>query len=194
MIYPPNFYYAEAKTETADYAAECIALLSPDLRVVVQAGGCSGLWPLALARYFGHVHTFEPDATNYHVLVANIGTAEHITTYHAAVGETQKLVGLTRPKNCAGVWRVDGNGAIPMVRLDDVIDGPVDALVLDVEGSEVAALRGAERLIDTYHPLVWCEYLHDSAGIDAFLAAHGYSPRAHGNGADYYSRHTSRIH
>lgn len=193
-MYPPDFACPAEKTETAEYVARTIALLAADRRVVVQAGGCAGLWPLALARHFEHVHTFEPDPTNYRVLCTNIGTAANITAHPCAVGDRRDKVGLTREKAGAGLWRVTGAGAIPMVRLDDAMDGPVDALVLDVEGSEVAALRGAERLIDTYHPLVWCEYLHDADGIDALLAAHGYRRRAHGNGADYYSVHTSRVH
>ncbi len=41
---------------------------------------------------------------------------------------------------------------IPVVKMDDVIDGPITFIKMDIEGSEAAAIEGAERLIRTYKP------------------------------------------
>lgn len=193
MTFPPDFTYPAEKTVTAHLAAERIAALAADRRAVVQAGGCSGLWPLALAQVFAQVYTFEPDPVNFQCLAANVASQPNISAWHAAIGEAPAHVGLVRPRANAGLWRVDGEGEIPMVRLDDLIDGPVDALVLDVEGSELSAFRGAERLIATHQPLLWFEYLHHATAIDAFLAAHGYATPRQGMGGDAYSLHTSRM-
>lgn len=195
MQFPPDFTFPVQKTATAQIAAAGIAGLAPGLRVVVQAGGCSGLWALALAKHFERVYTFEPEPLNFRCLRANVVDTPNIEAFDFALGEARKNVGMTRPKPKAGLWRVDGDGDIPMVRLDDVIGEAVDAIVLDVEGSEVQAWQGAERLIAACRPLLWFEYLQHTGAIDAFLAAHGYTkPAPCGVGGDYYSVHASWMH
>lgn len=190
LVFPPTLTYPDQKVSTAASAAQIVATLAPAHRVVIQAGGCAGLWPLALATRFDTVYTFEPEPTNIACLRLNTQDRPSIVVTQAAVGDVQQFVGLTRPKAQAGLWRVEGEGTIPMVRLDDVIpDGPVDALVLDVEGSELQAWHGATRIIDTYHPLLWFEYLHPSDAMVAFLAAHDYAPQRPAIGGDAYSRY-----
>lgn len=194
MVFPPDFTYPHQKVITAHVAAQCIAGLVSEHRAVVQAGGCSGLWPLALAHYFDHVYTFEPAPTNFRYLQANIVSTPNISARECALGDTQAWVGLTRPKPHAGIWRVSGDGEVLMEPLDDVVgDEPIDAIVLDVEGSEVAALRGAERVITTHRPLLWFEYLSHTDEIDAVLAGYGYAPAARGIGGDCYSVHRTRV-
>ncbi len=195
MIYPPEFRHPAAKAQTAQYAAACIAGLAPGRGAVVQAGGCSGLWPLALSQYFARVYTFEPEPVNFACLRANVAAAPNVSAFAGALGAASGYVGMTRPKAGAGVWRVEGDGEIPMVALDGFLsDVPVDALVLDVEGSEVPALVGARRLIAAYRPLVWLECLQHTAAIAGFLAAHGYTQPQRGIAGDYYSIHASRMH
>lgn len=51
--------------------------------------------------------------------------------------------------------------SVPVVRLDDVIQGPVTLLKMDIEGFELRALQGAERLIRENQPLLAiCGYHH----------------------------------
>lgn len=178
----------------AGMVAESVAHLAPGRRTVIQAGGCSGLWPLALADYFEQVYTFEPSPSNFSYLVENVSSTPSITAYPYALGERRSSVGLTRSRPHAGLWTVHGDGDIPMVALDDILDDRiVDAIVLDVEGSELQALHGAERLITASRPLVWFEYLHNVDAIWAFLSDHGYARPERGYGRDYYSRHRSRL-
>lgn len=53
-----------------------------------------------------------------------------------------------------GMMRVyeDKEGSLPAVALDSVVTEPVDLVKLDIEGSEIAALRGARRILSTYKP------------------------------------------
>lgn len=44
--------------------------------------------------------------------------------------------------------------SVPLIRLDDVIDTPVSLIKMDVEGFELRALQGAERLIQNNQPLL----------------------------------------
>lgn len=194
-MFPPDFTGPVLKTATARCAAESIANLAPARRAVVQAGGCSGLWPLVLAMHFERVYTFEPAPTNFECLRMNIADTPTISAFAGALGATSRYVGMTRPKPKAGLWRVEGEGDIPMVALDHFLgDVAVDAIVLDVEGSEVSALQGAVRLIDAYRPLLWFEAIHNTDALEAFVAAHGYTRPARGMGGDCYSVHTSRVH
>lgn len=195
MTYPPDFACPKEKQVTAQVAAQCISGLAPARRAVVQAGGCSGLWPMALAHYFDRVYTFEPAPLNFEYLVRNISDVPNIRASDCALADRCGTSGLTRPKAGAGLWHLEGDGEVDVVTLDSLrFNEPIDAIVLDVEGAEVQAFNGAEQIITTHHPLLWFEYLHHTAEIDAFLAAHGYRPPERGIGADYYSIHASRAH
>jgi hypothetical protein len=46
---------------------------------------------------------------------------------------------------------------IEVARLDDLVDGPIDLVKLDVEGHEPAALRGMAGLIAAHAPLIVTE-------------------------------------
>ena len=46
---------------------------------------------------------------------------------------------------------------VPAVRIEDVVDRPVKAIKLDVEGAELAALRGAENLLKSSRPHILME-------------------------------------
>lgn len=187
MIVPADFTFYAQKVATAAYAAASIAGLAPQHRRVVQAGGCIGLWPLALAGAFASVVTFEPAPTNFEALEQNIAAQPTIDAYPYALGSSAGAVGLMRPRPHAGLWRVEGDGTVPRVALDDVLMEPVDALVLDVEGAEIDVWDGAEDLIARHRPLLWFEYLEHQPAMDAWLAAHGYCAPRRGCGGDWYS-------
>jgi FkbM family methyltransferase len=189
MRVPPEMRLPAVKAGIAAYAAETLRLLVPDRRVVVQAGGCVGIWPLALAQTFDRVYTAEPAPENFALLAENIADTPSITAWPVALGAETRGVGLARPKPMPGLWRVAGDGPIPMVRLDAILpDGPVDAIVLDVEGSELAAWQGAEALLARWQPLLWFEAREHTAALEAFLAAHGYGRPQRGIGWDWFSR------
>jgi len=51
----------------------------------------------------------------------------------------------------------DPQGTVPVRPLDDLVDGPVDLVKIDVEGMEMEALAGAARLIAAQHPHLYME-------------------------------------
>jgi len=201
---PPYFKFPERKWQVSRFAAGAIKVLSPPHRNVVQAGGCAGFWPLALSYVFEHVYTFEPDPTNFECLQHNIQGVPNITAFHGALSDAQRLVGLTRPrlgaeswrvgdkplceeKLGAGLWQIDGTGDIQAVVLDEHLkDVPVDALVLDIEGHELSALRGAEQTIMKYRPLVWLEFKYNPVELQTWMSEHDYALPRPGFGNDWY--------
>jgi FkbM family methyltransferase len=66
---------------------------------------------------------------------------------------------------------------IDIVRLDDVVSEPVGFIKLDIQGAELAALRGAARILTQDRPIVMVE--QNAAGpIDDHMASLRYHPHA----------------
>jgi FkbM family methyltransferase len=88
--------------------------------------------------------------------------------HNIAVGDYEGEVKLGLPaggnQGMFGINAGDGEAfSVPMKRIDDVIDVPRLALIkMDIEGSELGALRGAEQTIRKYKPAILME-LNDEA-------------------------------
>lgn len=141
----------------------------------VQAGGNLGLFPKRLAEEFARVITFEPDERLYAATKRN-APESNIEVIRACLGYDRTPVSLSgkrrdssgRPAH-EGLTHVAGAGAIPQVRLDDYDLPACDLLYLDIEGYEMFALRGAEKTIDRFRPVIGVEINRNTSfyGIDA---------------------------
>lgn len=182
----------DARVGVARTAARLIAALAPGLRVCVQAGGHIGLWPRELAEKFARVYTCEPEPANYACLLQN-ATSERIVPIQGALGDRPGWVSLANHNGKSGMWRVVPGETVPVYTVDAFELPVLDALVLDVEGWELPALRGAERTIARHKPLVWFEAHEHGAkrggsttDIIQWVYARGYQPPKRGLGRDLY--------
>lgn len=200
---------------TGQYAvpeADVILRLLPNDAVCFDVGAHGGLWTRALARGLprGKVYAFE--ALPYYAKVlertlALIGP-KNVSLLNAAVsdqGGTVSMVDktptgtkLTGRSHVAG-QPDDISGAVEVqaVTLDDFWRGhgnpTVSFVKCDVEGFELAVLRGAQSLIEGCTPLFynelnreWCErYGYQPKDVFDFFAARGYGP--------YYITDTYRL-
>lgn len=123
--------------------------------VVVQAGGCCGMYPRLLAEKFGTVYTFEPDPLNFFCLVNNC-LKGNVVAMNAALSDASKLVGIYR-NGSVGEERITIGGWIPCFRVDDLPLEKCDLIAFDLEGQEGPALLGAAQTISTFKPVVICE-------------------------------------
>ena len=161
--------------------------LTPGRTVAIQAGGCLGVYPAYLSKYFASVITFEGLKTNYRKMRENI-TAPNVEMHFAALGSQVGTVGLRQERRTKlsspaheGIAHVSGSGRTPVVRLDE-FDFPVcDLLVLDVEGYELEALKGATELLARCRPVLMVEVNENcrhyglvEADVRAWIADHGY--------------------
>lgn len=157
----------------------------PGRRGVIQAGGNVGVYPLALAKQFKYVWTFEPERENFRCLELNTKHVSHIDLYNVALGETEGHV--TTHKNIegeanTGAIHVSNGGSIPRYRIDGLLLEEVDLIWLDVEGYEELILKGAENTIDIFYPAIIIEQderltsLHglEFGGAGKWLEAKGY--------------------
>ena len=140
-----------------------IALLDQYLeekRVVVQAGGNVGVFPREMAKHFGAVYTFEPEAANFNCLARNCPES-NIIKFQAGLGSNheQIQVGVSRPdlKNNCGAYQVTGTGITPTIMIDDLELPACDLIYLDIEGYELFALQGGYETIKKYHPVIVIE-------------------------------------
>lgn len=130
--------------------------------VAVQAGGNLGLYAKRLAKDFGTVYSFEPDPELFQLMQVN-APERNIFRYHAALGDERRLVATSRirrdgkPNNHEGITHIAGEGVIPTLRIDDLGLSVCDLIVLDVEGWELFALRGARQTLMSCRPVVSVE-------------------------------------
>lgn len=107
------------------------------------------------------VHAFEPAPNIFKELEKDVRGYENIRIYNMALSDYD---GESFFIEAAGSSRLTGNRAddyykVKIARMDDVIDGQVDFIKMDIEGAELGALRGAERILRQYRPnLAICIY------------------------------------
>ena len=127
-------------------------------KIIVQAGGCMGMYPRLWSQHFEMVYTFEPDATNFYCLVANNPSAQ-VVAIRAALGETPGFGSMhLHPAVNSGAHLVTTvPGYVPILTLDSFRFIELDALQLDCEGSEEGIIKGALKTIERLRPVIAIE-------------------------------------
>lgn len=138
--------------------------------IVFDIGAQAGFYSLLAAELVGEtgkVFAFEPAPINIVYLKKHIGLNKYknIFVREAVVSDKSGFINFELGKNrFTGRISVDGGLKVSCVSLDDLIekgDLPApDILKIDVEGAELAVLKGASFVINKYHP-------------DIFLSIHG---------------------
>lgn len=129
-------------------------------RTAVDVGAHCGMWSMQLAPRFRVLLAFEPVAAHRECFLMNapaqsVGISVHL--HACALGDHDGMVKIrTAPTSSGDSW-VDGEGDIPMKRLDEFDLQDVDFIKLDCEGYELFALRGGEETLKRCHPCVIVE-------------------------------------
>lgn len=126
-------------------------------RLVVQAGGNIGAWPVYLSQKFDEVITFEPETMNFQCLKRNVEQFPNIEAYNMALGDVACEVELKLAKSLGGHHLTRKPGSTPVVTLDSFLLDDLDYLMLDIEGWEYEALLGARESIEKFHPVIQIE-------------------------------------
>lgn len=132
----------------------------PRKRRALQAGGCVGLHPLALAEHFAAVETWEPSTVNLPYLRRNIAGVRNITLHAAALSAQAGGHWAMQhfPANCGGSHLVPFvHDVVQVERGDDYGFDDVDLIQLDTEGHELLALQGLAETIARCRPVVQIE-------------------------------------
>ena len=129
--------------------------------VIVDIGANIGYYTLLAARIVGssgQVYAFEPDPSNYKILVNNIGLNEftNVITEEKAVSDKLGTLNFYLNRQDMGahtIYETDKYKkiiTIESVTLDEYFEGrecPINVVKMDIEGAELAALKGMENII-----------------------------------------------
>ncbi|MEL7239106.1 MAG: FkbM family methyltransferase, partial [Planctomycetota bacterium] len=147
----------------------------------VDAGANIGYFSLRVAQLVGpagRVHAFEPDPVNRQRLLDNLdrnGLIDRVTVHAVALSEEQATLTFHRPadntsRNHGESGRFPANDGetvafdVKAERLDTIVTS-ADVMKMDIEGSEVHALRGATKLLATSPPKIVLEHNPDAASF-----------------------------
>lgn len=185
-----------------DRFADARELVETDRPVLVDGGAHVGRVIDRFLADFAEptIHAFEPipplaqmlnqkyaDRANVHIHCAALGASAGTVQFNV-VGNVMSS-SVLKPSDFANNLHGDAvavkqTAALPQVRLDEVIDSPIDVLKLDLQGYELEALKGAERLLDRTRIIISeVEFvpLYDDqplfGDIDAYLRARGFALR-----------------
>jgi FkbM family methyltransferase len=172
--------------------SETLARLIDTGDTVIDAGANVGYMTVLAATVAGRggrVMAFEPHPELFGVLRQNAEYARRfgcaVDVRQAALGDKHGPASLRIPASFAGN---DGlatladqpsdvqSVAVTVERLDDVVDGPVSVMKLDVEGFEASVLRGAPRLLsgDRLRHIVFEEHDVERSDVVRILRDAGY--------------------
>ena len=163
---------------------EICATTNADARVLF-VGAHVGTLVVPVARYVNEVVAVEANPETYSFLAANLAfnAIANVTLHSFAAGEEDgEIEFILSKENTGGAKRKPitadprytydnpNTVRVAMHRLDDVITGTFDTIVMDIEGSEVFALRGMPRLLAAAQRLFvefLPHHLRNVAGVDA---------------------------
>ena len=137
--------------------------------VFVDAGASIGFITVRAASRVEQVIAIEPHPTRFAYLERNVKLNDlvNVTSINCALGDEDGTIALYDIDPSLGPHALDvsttpGRGRhydVPKRRLDDLVQGKVSFLKIDVEGDELHVLNGARRLLES-RPLVVVESLH----------------------------------
>lgn len=149
---------------------------------ILDVGANIGTHSLRFSQAFDAVHAFECNPTIYPLLQANLALNKSapITAHPIGLGDTPGEFDLFAPVGInggLGTFLQTDQYSQPIVKMATArietadslvpsqITGPIDAIKCDVQGFELAVLRGARELIAAHRPIIWVE-LSDALASD----------------------------
>jgi FkbM family methyltransferase len=137
---------------------------------VVDIGANLGYYTLLASRAVGpegRVIALEPNSENCRLLLlsalmndaGNVDLLPVALDDHRGWSHFSAALGTNGCFLSGGPALADGRGfVVPTFTLDELVDGPVDLIKIDVEGAEFRVMSGARRTITTHRPIVITEF------------------------------------
>jgi FkbM family methyltransferase len=150
------------------YEPESVSIIRTILRpgmTCIDAGAQTGFYTCLMASLVGKqgtVHAFEPMPANYALLARNVDENRFTARVHSHQLACSNAAGEIAASRVGAMYvagAVPGCPAVsmPAARVDEIVQGHVDLIKIDVEGHEPAAIEGMRRLIQQSHPIIVSE-------------------------------------
>lgn len=186
-------YVGQALIRYGEYGQQEFGLLAAVTSlgsVIAEIGANMGAHTVRLAKHVGmqgRVVAFEPQPVMFQALSGTIALngLMNVDCYPYALssesGHLQiPMLDYRQQNNFGGISfeiAAEGGLPVPLHRFDDVFVLPrLDLMKIDVEGMELNVLKGAETLINKFHPVIYMENdnREKSADLLAWLFEHDY--------------------
>lgn len=129
--------------------------------VAVDGGAHVGLFTRYLAERFARVYAFEPDPEAFACLIENTKHLPGVTCIQAALSQERGTLRLEENITDGNTGNrqivAEGGRAVEALPLDDLELEDVNLIKLDLQGHEDAALKGAEKTVKAFAPVLIVE-------------------------------------
>ena len=141
----------------------------------IDIGSNIGNHAIEFAKYFKKVICYEPNPRAYDLLATNTKHLKNVEVFNWGIGSKEEFLQLQENINNIGgssaKYQIDAKKIvnIEIKPLDNFLDSfkKVMLLKIDVEGMEIDVLRGAEKIINKFYPLI-CFEQHKTDFLDCF--------------------------
>lgn len=185
-----------------EYISNIRKFFQPENSITIDVGANIGNHSIYFESFIcDHVIAIEPNSEVLPILIKNLRlNTNNYTIYENALGEEESVGRIILPENSKknnGMTKIecfmknDGtNNTIKILTLDSIIDdwkqknpcqGCVSMIKIDVEGMELAVLKGAQNTIRKYRPHLFIEAatLTEFNELNHYLNSLGYRPLTH---------------
>lgn len=132
--------------------------------VFVDCGAFDGDSAISFSKFvknqYKKIICFEPDSINFKKLQQISQNMKNIEIFPYAVGNENGKISFSDGNGTASAVSENGNTKVSIIRMDDFIKEPVTIIKMDIEGAEIDALRGGEKLIKKYRPKLIISVYH----------------------------------
>jgi FkbM family methyltransferase len=129
--------------------------------LAIDIGGHVGLWSRVMSYDFNQVVAFEPLQAHRDCFNRNMheDNRQNVTLFPYALSDRSGTLAIHMPTDNTGHAHVSASGeVVQAVTLDSIkVAGRIDFVKIDVEGWELAVLRGAEKTLKEHRPTIVIE-------------------------------------
>ena len=139
---------------------------------IIDVGAFIGLHTIAFSKICDkYVCAMEPQPETFSILKENTKDYDNIITWNLAISDCTgeryiEPININTSGNFGGVGSHEKSNERSIetrtFRIDDFTYGPVGLIKIDVEGHELAVLKGAEQTIKKWKPIIFIEILGGS--------------------------------